>query len=325
MEYIKIGNVKIEKIACLAPMASVADRAYRKICKEFGASYVVSELISCKGLYYSDKKTEAMCRIDDEERPMAIQLFGSEPEFFKIATDIIKKYKPDIIDINMGCPVPKIAGNGAGSALMKTPELCGEIVAATVKVADCPVTAKIRKGFDKSSVNAVEVAKIVEQAGASAITVHGRTKDQMYTGKADWQIIKDVKDAVSIPVIGNGDVLSAFDCKDMYDKTGCDLVMIGRGSYGRPWIFKEVKEYLATGESPTPPSLDECMEIMLHHISMIIEDKGEKMGIKESRRHAAWYFKGLPNSASFRNRCGQLDSYEDLKKLITEFKNGDMK
>lgn len=321
MKKIKIGNIEIEQSACLAPMASVADRAYRKICKEYGTAYCVSEMISCKGLYYSDKKTEEMCRIDDIERPMGLQLFGNEPEFYKIAVNIIKKYNPDIIDINMGCPVPKVAGNGSGSALMKTPKLCGEIIQATVKAANCPVTVKIRKGYDKDNINAVEVAKIAEQAGASAITVHGRTREEMYTGKADWQIIKQVKQAVSMPVIGNGDVFTPQDCKNMYDETGCDLVMIGRGTYGRPWIFNQIREYLSTGNILPDPSLDECMEIMLKHISMIVEDKGEKIGIKEARKHAAWYFKGLPNSASFRNRCGQLDSLESLKALIKDFRN----
>ena len=322
MKTIKIGNVEIERTAALAPMASVADRAYRKICKEFGAAYVVSEMISCKGLWYSDKKTESMCRIDDEERPMALQLFGCEPEFFVKAAEIIKVYKPDIIDVNMGCPVPKVAGNGSGCALMKTPQLCGEIVDALVKHSDCPVTVKIRRGWDNDSVNAVEISKIAEQAGASSITVHGRTKDQMYTGKADWGIIKEVKNAVKIPVIGNGDVFSAEDCKKMYEETNCDLVMLGRGTYGRPWVFSQIRSYLANGIIPSEPSPEEKMEIMLRHVSMIIEDKGEKIGIREARKHAAWYFKGLPNSAEFRNRCGQLDSYENLKTLVKEFKNG---
>ena len=320
METIKIGKVEIEKTACLAPMASVADKAYRLICKEFHASYLVSEMVSTKGICYSDKKTAELCGISEKEYPIALQLFGEEPIYFEKAIEICNKYTPSIIDINMGCPVPKIAGNGSGSALMKSPKLAADIVRSAVKASNCPVTVKIRKGWDENNVNAVEFAKMLEDAGAAAITIHGRTRNQMYTGKADWGIIKEVKDAVRIPVIGNGDVASVEDCDRMYKETGCDLVMIGRGSYGRPWIFEQIYQYYTNSIILPEPTLDEKMEVLLHHVSLIIEFKGERLGIREARKHAAWYLKGLPNAASFRNHCGQLNSYEDLKDLVINFK-----
>lgn len=320
MGTIKIGNVSIEKTACLAPMASVADKAYRLICKEYHASYLVSEMISIKGLVYSDKNTAALCEVSEKEYPIALQLFGDEPEFFEKAIKICNKYTPSIIDINMGCPVPKIAGNGSGSALMKNQKLAAEIVHAAVNSTDYPVTVKMRKGWDEDNVNAVEFAQALEDAGASAIAVHGRTRNQMYTGKADWDIIRQVKLAVKIPVIGNGDVNSVEDCERMYKETGCDLVMIGRGTYGRPWLFERIYQYYTNGIIIPEPSLDERMEVLLHHVSLIIECKGEGLGIREARKHAAWYLKSLPNAASFRNLCGQLNSYEDLKSLVTKFK-----
>ncbi len=316
MEYINIGNVRIEKTAALAPMASVADRAYRLMAKEYGAAYVVGEMASCKGLCYSDRKTAELLSVTEAERPMAVQLFGAEPEFMAGAVKIAEKFNPEIIDINAGCPMPKIVGGGAGSALMKTPQLFGEVVAAAVKATELPVTVKIRKGWDDSSVNAVEMAKIAEANGAAAVAVHGRTKEQLYSGKADWDIIRDVKNAVSIPVIGNGDVASPEQCRAMYDYTGCDLVMIGRGSYGRPWLFGQIKDYFEGREVRPEPSFEEKLAIMRRHIGLLVADKGEAVGMKEARRHASWYLKGMTGAARFRNICGTLNTLDDLERLI---------
>ncbi len=319
MEYIKIGNVEIKKTAVLAPMASVADRAYRILNREFGASYTVSELISSKGLCYSDRKTEELCKITVKERPCALQLFGNEPEFMAKAVKIIDKYEPDIIDINMGCPVPKVAGNGSGAALMKDTALSAEIVRAVKAESKVPVTVKIRKGWDEDHVNAVEFAAAMEEAGADAVTVHGRTKNQMYSGKSDMNIIKEVKKAVSIPVIGNGDIASLDDALRMYDYTGCDLVMIGRATYGNPWLFKEIDAYFE-GKPFTPPDLETRLETMLYHLRLAMSDKPEHIAIQEARKHFAWYLTGMYGAASFRARCYSLLSYEDAVKLTEDFR-----
>ncbi len=315
MEYIQIGNVKIERTAALAPMASVADRAYRLICREFGAAYTVSEMISSKGLCYGDRKSAKMCVLDDNDRPTAIQLFGEDPEFVGRAAYMLGEYRPDIIDINMGCPVPKIVSGGSGSALMKTPETAQQICAAAVKNAGCPVTVKMRIGWDENSINALDFAKRMEQAGVAAITVHGRTRRQMYSGKSDWDMIRRVKESVSIPVIGNGDVDSAESCKAMYEQTGCDLVMIGRGSYGRPWIFEEVRHYLTTGELLPEKPVTERMEIMLRHAQMLIADVGEQVAMKEMRHNVIWYVKGLHGAAGYRRECGEVTTFAQLKVL----------
>lgn len=318
LEYVNIGGVKIEKTAALAPMASVADTAYRVIAKEFGAAYCVGEMASCKGLYYSGGKTEELLQVTEKERPMAVQLFGAEPEFMAKAVKIAERYHPDIIDINAGCPMPKIVNGGAGSALMKTPALFGEVVKAAAENTNIPVTVKIRKGWNDSSVNAVEMAVIAEQNGAAAVAVHGRTKEQLYSGKADWDIIRAVKQAVSIPVIGNGDVDSVESCKAMYEYTDCDLVMIGRGSYGRPWLFGQIRDCFMGKEPRGEPSLEEKMSIMRRHIMLLVEDKGERVGMKEARRQAAWYIRGINGAASYRNRFGTMERLSDLEKLIEE-------
>ena len=320
MNYVKIGKVKIKKTAALAPMAGVADRAYRIINREFGAAYTVSELISAKGLCYNDTKTKELCTITDRERPCALQLFGSEPEFIEKAVRICMEYKPDIIDINMGCPVPKVAGNGSGCALMKDTVRASEIVQAALSESCVPVTVKIRKGWDEENINAVEFACAMEKAGASAITVHGRTRNQMYTGKSDSSIIKSVKENVSVPVIGNGDVSSLQDCLDMYEYTGCDLVMIGRASYGNPWIFKEISDYFNNIEFKAP-DLEQRLQTMLYQIRLALSDKPEHIAMREARKHSAWYLTGMYGAASFRAKCYNLTSYEDAVELAEQFRN----
>lgn len=309
---VKIGNVTIERSAALAPMASVADRAYRVMAKKFGAAYVVGEMASAKGLCYSDRKTAELLECTGEERPMAVQLFGEDPEFMARAVERVLPYAPDIIDINMGCPVPKVVGSGAGCALMKTPERAAAIVKAVVAETAVPVTVKIRKGWDEKTCNAVEFAKRMEDAGAAAITVHGRTRQEYYGPPADWEIIRQVKEAVSVPVIGNGDVTDGESAIQMYRQTGCDLVMVGRGSYGRPWVFRQIRACLAGEPIPPEPSLEERLAIMREHIELICRLKGEYGGIREARKHAAWYLKGLRGAAAFRNDCGQLSSLEDF-------------
>ncbi len=321
MEYINIGNVKIKKTAALAPMASVADRAYRTLCREYGACYTVSELISAKGLCYNDTKTAELCTITEKERPMALQLFGGEPEFIEKAVEICMGYNPDILDLNMGCPVPKVVNNNSGSALMKDIELAASLVEAAKRASGVPVTVKFRKGWNRESVNAVEFAKAMEQAGADALAIHGRTRDQMYSGEADWDIIKAVKESVKIPVIGNGDVTCLDDCLDMYTRTCCDLVMIGRASYGNPFVFREIESYY-NNEEYTPPTVEERMEVMLYHIRLILsqkEDGSEERAMKEARKHASWYMKGLYGAAAFRAKCYSLETYDDALRLAEEF------
>lgn len=320
---INIGNVSIKKTAVLAPMASVADRAYRLMCKKYGASYLVSEMVSAKGICYSDKKTSALCTVTDEERPMAVQLFGSEPDFMAEAVKIVLQYNPDIIDINMGCPVPKVVNTGAGSALMKDIKLASQITESAVKSAEgTPVTVKIRSGWDSEHINAVEMSKALENSGASAIAVHGRTREQFYSGKADWNIIKQVKESVSIPVIGNGDVTDLDSCIEMYKNTGCDLVMIGRGTYGNPFIFDAIDSYFK-GETYTPPDVSKKMRVMLEHIHLILSmsEKSEELAMHEARKHTAWYMNGYYGSAKFRGRCYQLSSYAEAEALAEEFIN----
>ena len=316
MEYISIGNVKIKKTAALAPMAGVADTAFRVTAKRFGAAYAVTEMASIKGLVYSDRKTAELLTITDAERPAAIQLFGCEPEFVGRAVEIAERFSPDIIDLNAGCPVPKVAGNGAGSALMKDPVLFGKMVTELVKASHVPVTVKIRRGWDDEHVNACEIARIAEECGAAAVAVHGRTKTQMYTGTADRDIIAAVKQTVHIPVIGNGDVNSVESCLAMYEQTGCDLVMVARGAYGNPWLFRDIEDRLE-GRPPQPaPTLAERLGVMRVQIELLVKCKGEFIGMKEARAQAAFYLKGMAGAAKYRGMCGKLSKPDDLYELI---------
>lgn len=316
--FVKIGTIEIEKTAGLAPMAGVADRAFREICKDFGCAYVVGEMVSSKGLTFQSTKSEELLYSSQKEHPCAAQIFGDDPATMAKAAQMAMEYQPDFIDINMGCPAPKVAGNGGGSALMKNPKLAGEITKAVVAAVPVPVTVKFRKGWDENSVNAVEFAKIQEESGASALCIHGRTRQQMYAPSADWDIIAQVKQAVSVPVMGNGDVVDALTCAKMYQHTGCDLVMIGRGAQGKPWVFRQIREYLQKGILLPEPSLEEKMEIMLRHIRLICQYKGERVAMREARKHAAWYFKGERGSADFRRRCGELTCYKDIALLAEE-------
>ena len=320
MDYIEIGGVKIEKSCALSPMASVADEAYRLMCKEYGASLVTSEMVSAKGLCYNFERSAELCQMSEAERPCAIQLFGEEPEFIARAVRLLgeRGFKPDMIDINMGCPVPKVVNPGGGSALMKTPELAAKIVRAAVGEADCPVTVKIRSGWDDEHINAVEFARLMESSGAAAIAVHPRTRRQMYSGEADRSVIRAVKEAVSVPVIGNGDIRSAGDCERMYRETGCDLCSLARGSYGRPWIFKEIKSYLSQGIIIPEPDIEERMAVMLRHVELLVRIKGEDTGIREARKNVAWYFRGLRGAPGFRSRAGSVRSIEELRDMAAE-------
>ena len=313
-----IGNVEINGYACLAPMAGVTDRAFRELCVSFGAAYVMGEMVSSKGLVYKSEKSRELLVLSDDERPAAVQLFGNEPETMAQAAEIALGYKPDIIDINMGCPAPKIALNGCGSALMKDPELCGRIVRAVKDVSPVPVTVKIRKGWDKNSVNAVEVAQICEAAGADAIAVHGRTREQQYMPSADWDIIRQVKRAVKVPVIGNGDVTSAALAAQMLEHTGCDMVMIGRGALGNPWIFREISMLIGHDRPSLPVSTAERITVMLRHVSKMCEYKGEAVAMREARKHAAWYLKGIKGAAALRKRAVEIVTYEDLIRLCKD-------
>ena len=314
----KIGNVQLENPYILAPMAGVTDLPFRLLCKEQGAGLLCMEMISAKALQYKNKNTKALLSIHPQEYPVSLQLFGSDPKIISEMAKEIEELPFQILDINMGCPVPKIVNNGEGSALMKNPKLIYEIVSQTVKAIQKPVTVKIRKGFDDDHVNAVEVAKVIEEAGASAVAVHGRTREQYYSGKADWEIIRRVKEAVSIPVIGNGDVTSGERALAMREQTGCDGVMIGRGAQGNPWIFHELVEYDRTGVLPPRPSKEVIKATMLRHARLQIEFKGDYLGIREMRKHVAWYTKGMKGSAKLRDEINQVESYEELKQLLDE-------
>lgn len=316
MDNLNIGGVPLKSHAVLAPMAGVSDRAYRELCVRFGAAYCISEMVSSKALSFNSKKSEELMEISDLERPCGIQIFGDDPKCMADAAKHALENKPDIIDINMGCPAPKISSNGSGSALMKNPRLCGEIVKAVTAVTDIPVTVKIRKGWDDDSVNAVEVAKICESAGAAAITVHGRTRQQYYKPPVDYNIIKAVRESVSVPVIANGDIDSAERAKEVMDITGCDLVMIGRATLGNPWIFSQINAYL---ENPNvkihTPDLEERLGVMIEHIGKMVEYKGEHMAMLQARKLVVGYFKGMKGAAALRNEAGKIKTLDDLYEL----------
>ena len=305
----KIGNIELPKTAALAPLAGVADRAMREISREYGACWTVGEMTSSKGLSFGSKKSAELLQIGEAERPTAVQLFGSEPETMAQAAEMAMEYAPEAIDINFGCPVPKVAGNGGGSALMKDPELAGRIVEAVVKAVKLPVTVKFRAGWDSEHINAVEFAKICEDAGAAALTVHGRTRMQMFAPPVDLEIIRLVKEAVSIPVIGNGDVDSPEAAKRMYDETGCDLVMVGRAAMG-------IERYMQTGELLPEPTPEERMTVLKRHVELLCKYKGEYVGMREARKHSSWYIKGMRGAAEFRRECGEITAPEDLERLI---------
>ena len=314
---LQIGSVTLPNNLILAPMAGVTDLPFRLLCKEQGAGLLCMEMISAKAILYKNKNTEELMSIDSRENPVSLQLFGSDPDIMAGIARQIEDRPFDILDINMGCPVPKIVNNGEGSALMKNPRLAGEIIRKCVDAIKKPVTVKIRKGFDDDHVNAVEMAKIAEDAGAAAVAVHGRTRQQYYSGKADWDIIRQVKEAVSIPVIGNGDLLCAEDVIAMQEQTGCDGFMIARGAQGNPWIFQQILHYFETGEIMPKPSFEEVRDMILRHAQMMIDFKGEYIGIREIRKHAAWYTAGYKNSSKLRVAINAVENLEDLAKTLT--------
>lgn len=311
----KIGSVEIHGYTALAPMAGVADRAFRTICKEFGAAYVVGEMASAKGMSYGDKKTADLLGVTEPEHPIAVQLFGTEPQLMAQCAAAALRYHPDIIDINMGCPAPKIVGSGAGSALMKTPKLAGEIVRAVSRAVDIPVTVKLRLGWDEEHINVLDLAQRAEENGAAALTVHGRTRMQMYSGSCRREYIRQVVESVSIPVIGNGDVTDIASAKKMLEETGCSLLMIGRGALGSPWIFRQLEDYFRDGTLTPEPAFPQKMEVLLRQIRLAIAHKGERVAMNEARKHAAWYFTGLHGAAALRREAGTLSSYDDLLRL----------
>ena len=315
----RIGNIEIKGQAALAPMAGVTDGAFRQICGGFGAAYTVSEMLSAKAMEYNDKKTASLADVTQDQGPVFLQVFGAEPLCMAHAAGKLARLNPAGLDINMGCPMPKITGPGAGSALMRNPELCGQIVRAVKEAAGLPVTVKMRAGWDKGSVNAVEVAQACEAAGADAVCVHGRTRDQLYQGRADWDVIRAVKAGVSVPVIGNGDVTDPLSAGALLTETGCDLVMVGRGALGNPWVFRDINAHLRDESLiMPPPTLTQRLLTLRRHIGLMCQYKGEGRAMPEARKHAAWYLKGIRGAADFRRRAGQLSTLADLDRLVED-------
>lgn len=322
MKTLQIGNVTIDSPVILAPMAGVTDLPFRLLCRRRGAGLLCMEMVSAKAIYYHNRNTEALLEIHPEETPVSLQLFGSEPELMGEMAKRIEERPFSILDINMGCPVPKVVNNGEGSALMKNPKLAGEIMSSVVKAVKKPVTVKIRKGFDEEHVNAVELAKIAEDSGVAAIAVHGRTREQYYSGKADWDVIRQVKEAVSIPVIGNGDITDPYSAKRMMEETGCDGVMVGRAARGNPWIFRQIDAYLSQGIEPEPADREEVRRTILEHAALMMEYKGEYLAIREMRKHISWYTSGMKNSAAFRGRINEMETLEQLTDSVNELFGG---
>ncbi|WP_027339578.1 tRNA dihydrouridine synthase DusB [Halonatronum saccharophilum] len=318
----KIGDVELEAPVLLAPMAGVTDLPYRRLVKEMGCPLVCTEMVSAKGLAYGNKKTERMLEILPVERPVSLQLFGNEPDILAKATQmVVEKSSPEIIDLNVGCPAPKIVKNGYGSALMKEPKLLGEVVKAMVEATDTTITVKIRKGWDDNNINAVEIAKIAQDNGAKAIIVHGRTREEFYTGKADWDIIRRVKESLEIPIIGNGDIFTLDDGVRMLKETGCDGVMVGRGAQGNPWLINQIAQYLKTGDKLDPPSAQERLDTAIKHLSYLVQYKGEPVGVKEMRKHASWYIKGLKNCTYAKDLLNKAETLDGMKNILEEYKD----
>ena len=316
----KIGNIELKNNVFLAPMAGVTDLPFRILCKEMGAGLVVSEMVSSKGMYYKDPGTKHLTQVDPKERPIAIQIFGSDPKIMAnvVSDQLNNREDVDMIDINMGCPAPKIVKNGDGSALMKDPKLAREIIREVVKASSKPVTLKIRMGWDHNSINGVDIAKMAEEEGIAALTIHARTKDMFYSGVADWDFIKKLKASISIPVIGNGDIFQPEDGVRMFNHTGCDAIAIGRGAQGNPWIFKRIKNMME-GKADRPPTIEEIINLSIRHLDLVCSIKGERTGVREMRKHVAWYLKGLKSSNEVKNEINTMENKEDIEKALLEY------